>query len=57
MPEHETTVALYKVFGLAAEQQIPIKVLPLQNICLENLHFVYRDAVSWWWNPFVIQFI
>src|SRR5258706_11029071 len=36
----ESSVAPYKVFVLATEDQASIEVLPLQDVHLENLHFV-----------------
>lgn len=56
-PELESPVAPYQVFVLATRDQDLVEVLPLQNVRLENLHFVRRDPVSWWWNPFVIHFL
>jgi hypothetical protein len=55
--ELESSVAPYQVFLLATGGRASVEALPLQNIPLENLHFVCRDAVSWWWNPFVIHFL
>ena len=53
----ESSVAPYKVFVLATEDKASTEVLPLQDVYLENLHLVCRNAVSWWRNPYVIHFL
>ena len=53
----ESPVAPYKVSMLATEDQASIEALPLKDVHLENLHVVCHDAVSWWWNPYVIHFL
>ena len=55
--ELESFVAPHNVFVLATEDNASIEVLPLQDVHLEYLQFVCRNAVSWWWNPYVIHFL